>query len=230
MLLAVGAVLSFSLGLDNGLARTPPMGYIENKECMNSNGRLSIDTAIFPVGSRSVASQPRFHRKHIYLVNRWCSWNAYHRRFNETVFLNVAAQMKKNGMQKAVWYRERGLANALSTSFCEFLNLKSASFFSSNFIDLSIYDHGSSPQGYHYINVDGGWWAGSDTGHIQRNASGYFMENKVCCFAIVARANILLLQSLIHIYLPGKISGWFGKFDSPTPRRRFQVGPLYRFW
>ena len=97
--------------------------------------------------------------------------------------------MKKNGMQKAVWYRERGLANALSTSFCEFLNLKSASFFSSNFIDLSIYEHGSSPQGYHYINVDGGWWAGSDTGHIQRNASGYFMENKVCCFAIFALAS-----------------------------------------
>ena len=65
MLLAVGAVLSFSLGLDNGLARTPPMGYIGNKECMNSNGRWSIDTAIVPVGSRSVASQPRFHRKHI---------------------------------------------------------------------------------------------------------------------------------------------------------------------
>ena len=32
--------------------------------------------------------------------------------------------------------------------------------------------------GYEYINVDGGWWGGSDTGHIQRNASGYFEYNK----------------------------------------------------
>ena len=28
-----------------------------------------------------------------------------------------------------------------------------------------------------YINVDGGWWGGSDTGHITRNASGYFEYN-----------------------------------------------------
>ena len=75
--------------LDNGLARTPVMG--------------------------------------------WCSWNAYHRGFNETVFTNIAATMKSNGMQSA---------------------------------------------GYEYINVDGGWWAGSDTGKIQRNATGYLLENK----------------------------------------------------
>ena len=28
-----------------------------------------------------------------------------------------------------------------------------------------------------YINVDGGWWGGSDTGHITRNSSGYFEYN-----------------------------------------------------
>lgn len=63
----------------------------------------------------------------------WCSWNAYHRNFNESVFLNVAERMNSNGMKAA---------------------------------------------GYEYINVDGGWWAGSDTGTIVRNASGYFQENK----------------------------------------------------
>jgi len=31
--------------------------------------------------------------------------------------------------------------------------------------------------GYDHVNVDGGWWAGSDTGTIDRNASGYFEVN-----------------------------------------------------
>ena len=62
----------------------------------------------------------------------WCSWNAYHRNFNETVFYETADAMKANGMQAA---------------------------------------------GYEYINVDGGWWNGSDTGHIGRNATGYFEYN-----------------------------------------------------
>ena len=43
--------------LDNGLARTPPMG--------------------------------------------WCSWNAYGRRFNESVFYETADAMASNGMQAA---------------------------------------------------------------------------------------------------------------------------------
>ncbi len=64
----------------------------------------------------------------------WCSWNAYGRNFNESVFYETADAMKSNGMQAA---------------------------------------------GYRYINVDGGWWAGSDTGHIGRNSSGYFMYNKI---------------------------------------------------
>ena len=38
--------------------------------------------------------------------------------------------------------------------------------------------NGMQRAGYEYINVDGGWWAGSDTGHIIRNASGYFEVNK----------------------------------------------------
>eukprot|EP01059_Diplonema_ambulator_P007152 TRINITY_DN1666_c0_g1_i1.p1 TRINITY_DN1666_c0_g1~~TRINITY_DN1666_c0_g1_i1.p1 ORF type:complete len:428 (+),score=79.75 TRINITY_DN1666_c0_g1_i1:52-1284(+) len=62
----------------------------------------------------------------------WCSWNYYHRDFNETVFRNVADAMASNGMQAA---------------------------------------------GYEYINVDGGWWNGSDTGHIERNAGGYMSYN-----------------------------------------------------
>ena len=33
--------------------------------------------------------------------------------------------------------------------------------------------------GYEYINVDGGWWSGSDTGTIGRNASGYFEYNTI---------------------------------------------------
>ena len=69
---------------DNGLARTPPMG--------------------------------------------WCSWNGFHRNFNESLFYAVA--------------------NALSTN-------------------------GMSDAGYKYVNVDGGWWAGSDTGHIVRNMTGF---------------------------------------------------------
>jgi alpha-galactosidase len=32
--------------------------------------------------------------------------------------------------------------------------------------------------GYEYINVDGGWWAGSDTGHVGRNSTGYFEYNQ----------------------------------------------------
>ena len=31
----------------------------------------------------------------------WCSWNAYHRKFNETVFYETADAMKDNGMQAA---------------------------------------------------------------------------------------------------------------------------------
>ena len=37
--------------------------------------------------------------------------------------------------------------------------------------------NGMQAAGYEYINVDGGWWAGSDTGHIQRNASGFVEAN-----------------------------------------------------
>ena len=37
--------------------------------------------------------------------------------------------------------------------------------------------NGMQAAGYEYINVDGGWWAGSDTGTIGRNASGYFDYN-----------------------------------------------------
>lgn len=73
-----------ALGADNGLARTPPMG--------------------------------------------WSTWNAFGRHFNETTFIDAADLMASNGMQSA---------------------------------------------GYEYINVDGGWWNGSDTKHIQRNASGF---------------------------------------------------------
>jgi hypothetical protein len=32
--------------------------------------------------------------------------------------------------------------------------------------------------GYEFINVDGGWWAGSDTGKIGRNSSGFFEYNQ----------------------------------------------------
>ena len=31
----------------------------------------------------------------------WCSWNAYHRKFDETVFYETADAMKANGMQAA---------------------------------------------------------------------------------------------------------------------------------
>ena len=31
--------------------------------------------------------------------------------------------------------------------------------------------------GYEYINVDGGWWMGSDTKNITRNASGFIQVN-----------------------------------------------------
>ena len=30
-------------------------------------------------------------------------------------------------------------------------------------------DHGLQAAGYEYINVDGGWWAGSDTGKPRKN-------------------------------------------------------------
>ena len=58
----------------------------------------------------------------------WCSWNAFHRDFDETVLRQTADAMVKNGMRDA---------------------------------------------GYDFINVDGGWWAGVDTGVVQRNASGF---------------------------------------------------------
>ena len=54
----------------------------------------------------------------------WSSWNAFHRNFNESTFMQTADVMAKNGMLDA---------------------------------------------GYEYINVDGGWWGGSDTGTITRN-------------------------------------------------------------
>lgn len=37
--------------------------------------------------------------------------------------------------------------------------------------------NGMQEAGYQYINVDGGWWAGSDTGHVVRNASGFASYN-----------------------------------------------------
>jgi hypothetical protein len=37
--------------------------------------------------------------------------------------------------------------------------------------------NGMSDVGYEYLNIDGGWWNGSDTGHIGRNATGYFEYN-----------------------------------------------------
>lgn len=37
--------------------------------------------------------------------------------------------------------------------------------------------NGMKAAGYEYINVDGGWWAGSDTGTIVRNASGFATYN-----------------------------------------------------
>ena len=85
ILLAV-AVMS----ADNGLARTPPMG--------------------------------------------WSSWNAFGRRFTEDVFYNTTDAMVANGMRDA---------------------------------------------GYEYLNVDGGWWNGSDTGTITRNGSGYATYNRM---------------------------------------------------
>ena len=56
-LLTVGIIVARAAALDNGLARTPPMG--------------------------------------------WCSWNAYGRRFNESVFYETADAMASNGMQAA---------------------------------------------------------------------------------------------------------------------------------
>ena len=37
--------------------------------------------------------------------------------------------------------------------------------------------NGMQQAGYHYINIDGGWWDGSDTGQIRRNATGYVQVN-----------------------------------------------------
>mmetsp|Transcript_94077 Transcript_94077/g.269338 ORF Transcript_94077/g.269338 Transcript_94077/m.269338 type:complete len:102 (+) Transcript_94077:266-571(+) len=34
-------------------------------------------------------------------------------------------------------------------------------------------DNGMQAAGYEYINIDGGWWEGSDTGVVVRNATGY---------------------------------------------------------
>ena len=36
-----------------------------------------------------------------------------------------------------------------------------------------MHSNGMKEAGYEYINVDGGWWEGSDTGHIERNSSGF---------------------------------------------------------
>lgn len=33
--------------------------------------------------------------------------------------------------------------------------------------------NGMQAAGYEYINIDGGWWEGSDTGTIARNGSGF---------------------------------------------------------
>lgn len=32
---------------------------------------------------------------------QWCSWNAYHRNFNESVFYNTVTGMKASGLQNA---------------------------------------------------------------------------------------------------------------------------------
>ncbi|XP_065193523.1 uncharacterized protein LOC135824744 [Sycon ciliatum] len=37
--------------------------------------------------------------------------------------------------------------------------------------------NGMKDVGYEYINIDGGWWAGADTGHAQRNATGFMQVN-----------------------------------------------------
>jgi len=34
-------------------------------------------------------------------------------------------------------------------------------------------ENGMFAAGYEYVNIDGGWWAGCDTGVVVRNASGY---------------------------------------------------------
>eukprot|EP01060_Flectonema_neradi_P037935 TRINITY_DN779_c5_g1_i1.p1 TRINITY_DN779_c5_g1~~TRINITY_DN779_c5_g1_i1.p1 ORF type:complete len:404 (+),score=84.65 TRINITY_DN779_c5_g1_i1:68-1279(+) len=80
---------AMTMSADNGLARTPPMG--------------------------------------------WSTWNAFGRRFTEEVFYNATDALVSNGMRDA---------------------------------------------GYEYINVDGGWWNGSDTGVITRNESGFTTYNR----------------------------------------------------
>ena len=38
--------------------------------------------------------------------------------------------------------------------------------------------NGMQQAGYEYVNIDGGWWAGSDTGTILRNATGFVSVNR----------------------------------------------------
>jgi alpha-galactosidase len=83
-------LFSRSLQLENGLARSPPMG--------------------------------------------WSSWNHFHRDINETLFYETADAMISSGMARV---------------------------------------------GYQYINFDGGWWEGVDTGHAVRNSSGFLQYDKV---------------------------------------------------
>ncbi|XP_062518898.1 uncharacterized protein LOC134194020 [Corticium candelabrum] len=89
-LLLLFALVNLSLELDNGLARSPPMG--------------------------------------------WSSWNHFHRSINETLFYETVDAMISSGLAEV---------------------------------------------GYQYINFDGGWWEGHDTGHAVRNSSGFLQYDKM---------------------------------------------------
>lgn len=88
-LLIIVYTCTLSIALDNGLARSPPMG--------------------------------------------WSSWNHFHRGYTETVFYDAADAFVSKGLKDV---------------------------------------------GYEYLNIDGGWWEGSDTGKIARNSTGFVEYNK----------------------------------------------------
>ena len=66
-------MVCFTSALDNGLALTPPMGKVS----------LSINH-INPVATK---------------ISGWCSWNHFHRGFNESVFYAHADIISSNGMK-----------------------------------------------------------------------------------------------------------------------------------
>ena len=87
---ALASLLCCCTALENGLARTPPMGWYGASSDPAPSVRLhpfhhpgSLSACLIPMRAAGCR----------------CSWNAYHRNFNESVFYETADAMVANGMQ-----------------------------------------------------------------------------------------------------------------------------------